>query len=167
VTIDRTSERHAGGTRTGSVVRIHEAPVTGGDPKPRASVEAVAGRGLGGGRYYRDEGVYNEREDLEPGDLTPVELEALEAAGGLRRGVRARRTPSERDDARGHARPPRGGTAPGRECRRRGIGPCGPCGYVESLAGRTDAATGLEGRGGLDARIVGSGRIGVGDDVVW
>jgi hypothetical protein len=38
---------------------------------------------------------------------------------------------------------------------------------VESLAGRTDAATGLEGRGGLDARIVGSGRIGVGDDVVW
>jgi MOSC domain-containing protein YiiM len=48
-----------------------------------------------------------------------------------------------------------------------GTGLCEPCGYMESLAGRADAAVSLEHRGGLDARIVESGTIGVGDDVVW
>jgi hypothetical protein len=166
--MDHTSERRRRETRTGSVVRIHVAPDTGGDPEPRDSVEAVAGRGIEGDRYYRGEGIYNEREDLEPSDVTLIEAEALEAAaedygvefepGSHRRNV------TTRGVALNHLVGERfrvGGAVV------EGTGLCEPCGYMESLAGRTDAAVSLEHRGGLDARIVESGTIGVGDDVVW
>jgi len=166
--MDRTNERHTSGIQTGSVVRLHVAPDTGGDPEPRDSVEAVAGRGLEGDRYYRGEGVYNEREHLDPSDITLIEAEALEAAaeeygvefapGSHRRNV------TTRGVALNHLVEERfrvGGAV------IEGTGLCEPCGYMESLADQTDAAAALEHRGGLDAQIVDSGTIGVGDDVVW
>ena len=166
--MDRTSERCTRETRTGSVVRIHVAPDTGGDPEPRDSVEAVAGRGLEGDRYYRGGGIYNEREDLEPSDLTLIEAEALEAAArdqgvAFEPGTH-RRNVTTRGVALDHLVGKRfrvGGALV------EGTGLCEPCGYMESLAGQPDGAAALEHRGGLDARIVESGTIGVGDDVVW
>jgi len=166
--MDRTSERHTHGTRTGNVVRLHVAPDTGGDPEPRDSVEAVAGRGLEGDRYYRGAGVYNEQEALDPSDVTLIEVEALEAAaedygvdfepGSHRRNVTTRGVAL--DHLVGERFRVGGGVV-------EGTGLCEPCGYTESLAGLTDGAAALEHRGGLDARIVESGTIGVGDDIVW
>ena len=156
------------GTRTGSVERIHVAPATGGDPEPRESVEAVAGRGIEGDRYFRGEGIYNEAEDLEPSDITLIEAEAIAAAaadygvefesGGHRRNV------TTRGVALNHLVGERFRVG---EAILEGTGLCEPCGYMESLAGESDAAAALEHRGGLDARIVESGRIRLGDDVVW
>lgn len=155
-------------TRTGSVDRIHVAPRTGSDPEARESVEAVAGRGIEGDRYFVGEGIYNEEESLEPSDITLVEAEALEAAAedygvDLVSGEH-RRNVTTRGVALNHLVGERfrvGGAT------LEGTGLCEPCGYMASLAGQSDAAAALEHRGGLDARIVESGRIGVGDDVVW
>ena len=166
--MERTNERDTRGTRTGSVVGLHVAPETGGDPEPRDSVEAVAGRGLEGDRYYRGGGVYNERDDLEPSDVTLIEVEALEAAAedyGVEFEPGAhRRNVTTRGVALNHLVGERFRVG---EAVVEGTGLCEPCGYMESLAGQEDGATALEHRGGLDARIVGSGTIGVGDDVRW
>lgn len=163
-----TDEQSTDGTRTGRVERIHVIPDTGGDPEPRESVEAVADRGLGGDRYYRGKGIYNEREHLEPSDVTLIEIEALAAAaedygvdfepGAHRRNV------TTRGVALNHLVGKRfrvGGAVV------EGTGLCDPCGYMESLADQPDGAASLEHRGGLDARIVESGTIGVGDEIVW
>ena len=166
--MDRASEVSAPETRTGSVERIHVAPDTGGDPEPRDSVEAIAGRGLEGDRYYRGTGIYNEREDLEPSDVTLIEAEALEAAAAdydaaFEPGAH-RRNVTTRGVALNHLVGQRfrlGGAIV------EGIGLCEPCGYMESLADEPDGAAALEHRGGLDARIVESGTVRVGDDVVW
>lgn len=154
-------------SRTGSVEAIHVSPETGGDPEPRESVAAVAGRGLEGDRYYRGAGIYNERDDLDPSDVTFVEREALDAAreqgveldaGAHRRNVTTRAVPL--------------GRLVGERFRvggavLEGLGPCEPCSYMASLADEPGAVTALEGRGGLDARILESGTIRVGDDVRW
>lgn len=163
-----THEDSPFGSRTGAVEQIHIAPGTGGDPEPRSSVEAVADRGIEEDRYYKDEGIYNERDDLEPSDVTLIEAEALEAAsadydtdfapGAHRRNI------TTRGVALNHLVGKRfrvGGTT------IEGTGLCEPCGYMQSLADQPDAATALKHRGGLDARIVESGTISVGDDVVW
>ncbi|WP_123621996.1 MOSC domain-containing protein [Halorubrum sp. CSM-61] len=154
--------------RVGSVELIHVSPETGGDPESRDSVEAVAGRGLEGDRYYRGEGIYNEREDLEPSDVTLIEAEALAAAreeygvefepGAHRRNV------TTRGVALNHLVGERFRVG---EAVLEGLELCEPCGYMQSLADQPDAAEALKHRGGLDARIVESGAIGVGDDVVW
>ena len=154
--------------RTGSVAAIHVAPDTGGDPEPVDAVEAVAGRGLEGDRYYRGGGVYNERDDLEPSDVTLIEAEALAAAreeygvdfepGAHRRNV------TTRNVALNHLVGERFEIG---EVVLKGVGLCAPCGYMESLADQPDAATALKHRGGLDAEIVESGAIGVGDAISW
>jgi MOSC domain-containing protein YiiM len=155
-------------SRVGSVEAIHVSPETGGEPEPRDSVEAVAGHGLEGDRYYEGDGVYNEQDGLEPSDVTLIEAEALAAArdeygvdfapGAHRRNITTRRV------ALNHLVGERFRVG---EAVVEGIGLCEPCGYMQSLADQPDAADALTHRGGLDARIVESGAIGVGDDVVW
>jgi hypothetical protein len=154
--------------RTGSVAAIHVAPDTGGDPEPVDAVDAVAGRGLEGDRYYRGEGVYNERDDLEPSDVTLIEAEAL-AAAEAEYGVdfepgAHRRNVTTREVALNHLVGERFAVG---EVILKGLGLCEPCGYMESLADQPDAAAALKHRGGLDAKIVESGAIGVGDAIAW
>ena len=166
--MSRSEEESTVGTRTGAVEANHVAPGTGGDPEPREAVEAVAGRGLKGDRYYRGEGLYNERDDLEPSDVTLIEAEALEAAAAdydveLEPGAH-RRNVTTRGVALNHLVGERFRVG---EAVLEGLALCEPCGYMESLADAPDAATALEHRGGLDARIVDSGTIRVGDDVTW
>jgi hypothetical protein len=168
--MERTSEGTGAtsGDRVGSVEHIHVAPDTGGDPEPRESVEAVAGRGLEGDRYYSGKGIYNERADLEPSDVTLIEAEALEAAAedydvAFEPGAH-RRNVTTRGVALNHLVGKRFRVG---EVVLEGTGLCDPCGYMASLADQPDGATALEHRGGLDARILESGAIEVGDDVVW
>jgi hypothetical protein len=155
-------------TRVGSVERIYVASGTGGDPESRDAVRAVAGRGLEGDRYFDGEGIYNERDDLEPSDVTLIEAEALEAAAadyGVAFDPGAhRRNVTTRGVALNHLVGERFRVG---EAVLEGVGLCEPCGYMASLADQPDGAAALEHRGGLDARIVESGRISVGDDVEW
>jgi hypothetical protein len=166
--MSRSNDEYAERSRVGTVERIHVSPDTGDEPESRESVEAVANRGLKGDRYYRGTGIYNEQENLEPSDITLIEAEALEAAvedygvdfdsGAHRRNV------TTRGVALNHVVGTRFRVG---EAVLEGIGLCEPCGYMESLADQPEAATALKHRGGLDARIVESGTIGIADDVVW
>jgi MOSC domain-containing protein YiiM len=145
----------------GRVTGLWLADERGGDPSAREAVEAVAGRGLRGDRYFRP------AEAEGPGvEVTLIEREALLAA--------------ERDH---------GVTVPGGAHRRNlvtegvplnhlvgrrlrvgeavveGTALCEPCAHMESLA--TDGAReALVHRGGLEGRIVASGTVRLGDRVV-
>lgn len=157
------------GPRVGTVDRIFISSGTGGTPEPQDSVSAVADRGIEGDRYYRDEeGIYNKRHDLEPSDITLIEAEALAAVstdyglefepGAHRRNVVTRRV------ALNHLVDHRFRVG---EAVLEGIELCEPCDYMQSLAGETGAVDALKHRGGLDARIVESGKINVGDEIRW
>ena len=68
-------------TRQGSVAAVYVAPDAGEPMTAVDDVEAVAGRGLRGDRYFHERGLYDERDDLPEGaDVTLIEREALDAA---------------------------------------------------------------------------------------
>ncbi|WP_277554093.1 MOSC domain-containing protein [Halobaculum limi] len=166
--MSETYEEAVGGTRTGAVEAIHIAPDTGGEPAARDAVEAVADRGLKGDRYFHGKGIYNEQDDLDPSDVTLIEAEALAAAAAeydvhLENGAH-RRNITTRGVALNHLVGTRFRVG---EAVFEGTGLCEPCGYMESLADQPDAADALVHRGGLDARIVESGTVTVGDEVRW
>ena len=155
-------------SRVGTVERIHVASGTGGDPESRTAVEAVADRGLRGDRYFDGDGIYNEQSDLEPSDVTLIEAEALEAAAAdlgvdLDAGAHRRNVTTRGVDLASLV----GERFRVGEAVVEGTGHCEPCGYMADLAEESDAADALDGRGGLDARIVESGAVAVGDEVAW
>jgi MOSC domain-containing protein YiiM len=127
-------------------------------------VNAVAGMGLEGDRYYTRTGTYSNKHD-ESREATFIEAEALEA---LTRdyhieftGPESRRNITTRGVALNHL--------VGREFRVgqavfRGMRLCEPCTHMEEVSGK-QARKGLIHRGGLRAQIVHSGLICVGDDV--
>lgn len=156
------------GTRVGAVKRIYVIPSTGADPDSRESVEAVVDRGIKGDRYYRDEGIYNEQDELDPSDVTLIEAEALDATAedygiDLAPGAH-RRNITTRGVALNHLVGNRFRVG---EAVFEGIDLCEPCRYMESHANQSDAATALKHRGGLDAQIVRSGTITINDEIVW
>lgn len=156
------------GMAGGTVEAIHIAP----DRKPapmeaREEVEAVAGRGIRGDRYFSETGTFDVRPDLEPAsDITLIEAEAIEACErdhGISIGPgETRRNITTRDVPLNHLvdRPFEVGEA---TCR--GIALCEPCGPIEDYIGEEGVVAALTHRGGLDARIVDSGRIRVGDPI--
>jgi hypothetical protein len=162
--MSHTSEDGEFGTRTGTVDRIHVVPETSGEAEPRESVEAVAGRGITGDRYYEGEGVYNEEDSLEPSDVTLIEAEALADYGVEFESGGHRRNITTRGVALNHLVGERFRVG---DAVFEGTGLCEPCGHMRSLSGEEDAVEALRHRGGLDARIVESGRVAVGDDVRW
>jgi hypothetical protein len=163
-----TRSEHTLGERVGAVEAIHVVPETSGEPTPEQSVEAVADRGLKGDRYYDGEGLYNVSEELEPHAITLIEAEALEAAatdyGVDLDGGRHRRNVTTRGVALNHLVGERFRVG---DALVEGGRLCEPCGYMQSLSEQPDAATALKHRGGLDAHIVESGAISVGDEIVW
>lgn len=153
--------------RTGTVEGIYVAPDSGDPMETVGSVEAVAGRGLRGDRYFRERGLYDRRDDLPDGtDVTLIEAEALEAiardhdlalgADETRRNIVTRDVPLnhlvDREFRVGDA------TLVGRRL-------CEPCDYMESLADTDGAVAALTHRGGLNADVSGSGTIHVSDPV--
>lgn len=154
----------------GTVEHIHIAPETAGEMVAKESVEAVEARGLRGDRYFKGDGIWNEMDsdETEASDVTFIEAEAIEAVSrdydiDLEFGE-PRRNVTTRDVALNHlvGRQFRVGEA---VCE--GIGLCSPCGYMQGLVGKGNVAEALTHRGGLDAKVVESGRISVGDPIEW
>lgn len=156
------------GVGRGSVEALFVAPDAKPAPmEPVDQVEAVAGRGIRGDRYFCETGTYSVREDLEPAsDVTLIEAEAIEAcrreygidipSGGTRRNVTTRDVPLNHLVDREF----RVGTA---TCR--GLSLCEPCQPMAEHVGEPGVVQALVHRGGLNAAIVASGRIGVDDPI--
>lgn len=156
-------------TREGRVEGIYVAPESGAEMESRERVEAVAGRGLRGDRYFERAGSWNGEagRDLPPGDraITLIEAEALEhveretgidlAPGAHRRNVVTRGVAV--DHLVGERF--RVGDA---VCE--GIDLCEPCGYLERLT-EDGIYEALVHRGGLNVRVIETGDVAVGDPV--
>jgi MOSC domain-containing protein YiiM len=129
-------------------------------PAPVDRVEAHAGKGLVGNRYYFREG------DAEPGRaLTLIAAEAIEAMAA-EHGIEISGAESRRNVlTRGIdlnalvGKRFRVGTV---ECE--GVELCEPCKHLESLT-QPGVIKGLARRGGLNADILTDGTIAVGDEV--
>ena len=148
----------------GSVVSIHTAPERGAPMRTVQQVNALAGRGLEGDRYFD----HNTRLSQNPARacaITLIEAEALEALE-REHGVRLEPHESRRNIVtRGVAL----NELVGREFRVggvvvRGLMLCEPCRHLEKLTGK-QLIRGLVHRGGLRAEIRRGGVIRVGDAV--
>lgn len=153
----------------GRVENIYVAPDSGEPMETLESVEAVAERGLRGDRYFREQGLYNRREDLPEGtDVSLIESEALQAAsrdeGVELDASKTRRNILTQDVPLNHLadREFRVGDA-----TLVGVRLCEPCSYMESLAETEGASDALVHRGGLNANIVDSGTIAVEDSIEY
>ena len=148
----------------GFVVSLHIAPTGAAAMQSRDQVQAVAGRGLQGDRYFAGLGTYSNN----PGSgrhVTLIEIEAIEA---LQREYQveieaslSRRNIVTRAVALNHL-VDREFTVG--EVRLRGMRLCEPCAHLERLS-RRGAMRGLIHRGGLRAEILTGGTIHVGDAI--
>ena len=148
----------------GSVQSIHLAAKAAGPTRPVEEVEAVAGRGLEGDRYWAGEGTYFEARKHGQ-DITLIEAEAIEglarddgielAPGEARRNVVTRGIGL--NDLVG-----RRFTVGEVECVGQRL--CDPCSHLQRMT-KPGVLKGLADRGGLRADVVAGGRIAVGDEV--
>jgi hypothetical protein len=148
----------------GTVEGLYLAPAAEAPCEAVEAVEAVAGRGLRGDRYFDGRGTFS-----EPGatghELTLIEAEALEALAG-ERGVALDPTDARRNIVT------RGVDLNALAGRRFAIGDveivgrrwCEPCAHLQRLTA-PGVLRGLVHRGGLRADIVRGGTIGRGDEV--
>ena len=148
----------------GTVESIHVAPEATAPVESRESVEAVAGKGLRGDRYFGNEGTFS---DAEAGgnELTLVEGEAVaaierEADIELAPGEH-RRNLTTRGVALNHLVGERFRVG---EAVCRGIRLCEPCSHLESLT-EDGVVSALTHRGGLRADVEESGEVRVDDAV--
>jgi hypothetical protein len=147
-----------------SVEAIFIAAEAEAAPAPVEALEAVAGRGLEGDRYFAGGGTFFEERKTGQ-DLTLIEAEAIEALAqeeGIELGPgESRRNVVTRgiglNDLLG-----RRFTVGDVECVGRRL--CDPCSHLERMT-QPGVLKGLVNRGGLRADIVRGGRISVGDEV--
>jgi MOSC domain-containing protein YiiM len=148
----------------GKVIAIQIAPEGAAALVSREQVNAVAGQGLEGDRYFSRTGTYSKKHKPSR-EATFIEAEALEALGhdyGLElSSLESRRNITTRGVALNHL--------VGKSFRVggavfKGLELCEPCGHLEQLTGRPVRA-GLIHRGGLRAAILESGLIEVGDGI--
>jgi MOSC domain-containing protein YiiM len=148
----------------GKVISIQIAPEASSGLTPVDEVNAVAGRGLEGDRYFNRTGTYSKKHEPSR-EATFIEAEALEALGRDYRlelsGVESRRNITTRGVALNHLV---GRTFRVGEAVFRGLRLCEPCGHLEQLTGRP-VRPGLVHRGGLRTQILGTGRVRVGDPI--
>ena len=157
--------------RKGRVNYIYIAPDTGEDMDSRSEVEAVAGKGLKNDRYYKGKGIWNEWEDNpnnEASQITFIEIEAIRAVEedyDIDLEPRdPRRNIVTEDVALNHLVGERFRVG---EAVCEGLNLCEPCGYMQGLVGKGKVGSALKHRGGLDAEIVESGAIKLGDQISW
>lgn len=148
----------------GTVEFVHVAPGTGGPVERRESVEAVAGRGLRGDRYFESGGTFSGGE--KPRGITLFEAEVREALARdhdvhLEPGSH-RRNVTTRGVALNHLVDSRFRVG---EAVCAGVELCEPCDHLQGLVGIDGVLEALVHRGGLRARIVESGEIRGGDAV--
>jgi MOSC domain-containing protein YiiM len=145
----------------GKLIGIFIAPRKGVDLLAVDKVEAVAGRGLAGDRYFLKDGTYSATDGPDR-EVTLIEAEALE---GLAREYdltlephQARRNLLTRGVPLNHLV---GKTFAIGTVLLRGIRLCEPCGHLEKLTCK-GVEKGLKHRGGLRAQIVAGGVLEVG-----
>jgi len=148
----------------GSVESIFIAAEAEGETRPVGEIQAVAGQGLDGDRYFAGEGTFFEERKAGQ-DITLIEAEAIEALaredgielgpGESRRNVVTRGIGLNELVGRRF-------TVGGVECVGQRL--CDPCSHLERLT-QPGVLKGLVNRGGLRADVVGGGRIAVGDPV--
>lgn len=146
----------------GDVVSIHVTAKAGMPMESLQQVEAIAGRGLEGDRYFEGTGHWSSSPGVSR-EVTLIEIEAIESLareksiqitpGAARRNVVTRGVPLNH--------------LVGREfqvggVRLRGTRLCEPCQYLESLTTK-GLLSALVHRGGLRADIVSGGTLRVGD----
>jgi MOSC domain-containing protein YiiM len=149
-------------TARGSVLSIHIA-LAGSAPVVSVSeIQAIAGKGLEGDRYYLKTGTYSKT----PGSGREVTLIEVEAIEGLRReygtdidAAQARRNIVTRGIALNHFIDREFAVG---EAVFRGTRLCEPCAHLEKLTVK-GVRRGLIHRGGLRADVVRGGIIRVGD----
>ncbi|MBY0527165.1 MAG: MOSC domain-containing protein [Gemmataceae bacterium] len=144
----------------GELLAIHMTGRKRGSLESVTEVEAVAGSGLRGDRYFRQEGIGKPEQEV-----TLIESEALEAVA-REHGITLAAAQSRRNLlTRGVSL----NALVGQEfsvgdVRLRGIELCEPCGHLEKLTvGGIKKA--LRGRGGLRAQVVRGGVLRIGDIV--
>ena len=146
----------------GRIVEINISPENERLPQPVERVKAVAGRGLEGDRYYRDDGEPGAKPDEE---ITLIALEGLEAFES-ESGIKVTAAESRRQVAtRGidlNALVGRRFKVGELECE--GMELCEPCTHLQGLT-QPGVLKGLVHRGGLRASILNGGEIAVGDPV--
>jgi MOSC domain-containing protein YiiM len=148
----------------GKIIGIQIAPEGEAALVSVKQVNAVAGQGLEGDRYFYRKGTYSKKHDATR-EATFIEAEALEALSRDYEleltGLESRRNITTRGVALNHL--------VGKSFRVggavfKGLRLCEPCGHLEQLTGR-QVRPGLIHRGGLRTEIVESGPISVGDTV--
>jgi MOSC domain-containing protein YiiM len=148
----------------GIVVSLYVAPQAAAVMQSRDQVDAVAGRGLDGDRYFTGTGTYS-RDPATGRHVTLVEIEAIE---GLRRDygieiapAQTRRNIITRDVALNHLVDREFFVS---EVRLRGMRLCEPCAHLEQLTKR-GVLRGLIHRGGLRAEILNGGTLRIGGPI--
>jgi MOSC domain-containing protein YiiM len=149
-------------TARGSVLSIHIALAGSAPVVSVGEIQAIAGKGLEGDRYYLKTGTYSKT----PGtgrEVTLIEIEAIEA---LRQeyqididAAQARRNIVTRGVALNHFIDQKFAVG---EAVLRGTRLCDPCAHLEKLTVK-GVMRGLIHRGGLRADVVRGGIIQVGD----
>ena len=149
---------------SGAVVKIFVAPAGGAAMQPVEEIHAVAGLGIEGDRYADRSGHWTEMDD--ECQVTLIEVECLEE-------IRAQTGVNIEDGEHRRNIVTRGIQLDSLLGKRFQVGtaileydrPRPPCGYIEKLTepGMTRA---LVGRGGICARVVGSGVIRASDPIV-
>jgi len=147
----------------GKIVAIHIVAEKGQLPVAVPAVNAIAGKGLEGDRYFRKRGTFSET----PGsgrEVTLIEAEALEGLAheyGIElSAAESRRNLLTRGVALNHLV---GRTFKAGGVTLRGTRLCEPCKHLEKLAGKPGTLKGLIHRGGLRAEIMADGVIRTGD----
>lgn len=145
----------------GQLIGIYIAQHKGKDLHATDKVEAVAGRGLVGDRYFLKEGTYSAKDGPDR-EVTLIEVEALE---GLAREYEITLQPaqSRRNLLTGGVPLNHlvGKTFTVGSVVLRGIRLCEPCGHLEKLT-CSGVEKGLKHRGGLRAQVVTGGVLEVG-----
>jgi MOSC domain-containing protein YiiM len=149
----------------GIVISLHIAPTGAATMQSVKQVQAIAGRGLEGDRYFAGLGTYSNNPDTGR-HVTLIETEAIEALEGdygidiapgfSRRNIVTRGVPLN------HLV---GCQLKIGDTILRGMRLCEPCSHLEKLS-RPGVMRGLIHRGGLRADILASGTIRVGDAIV-
>ena len=145
----------------GQLIGIFIAQRKGRDLESVNKVEAVAGRGLTGDRYFLKEGTFSAKDGPDR-EVTLIEAEALE---GLEREyqialppVQSRRNLLTRGVPLNHLV---GKTFTVGSVVLRGIRLCEPCGHLEKLTCK-GVEKGLSHRGGLRAQVISGGALEIG-----
>lgn len=148
----------------GELIGIFIASHKGVNLEPRQEVEAVAGQGLRGDRYFLKEGTFSKKPGPDR-EVTLIEIESLE---GLEREYSVTLTPAQarrnlltRGVPLNHLVQHTFAIGP---VVLRGLRLCEPCGHLEKLTS-SGVLKGLIHRGGLRAQVLSGGLLQVGTPI--